>query len=265
MTARPFSSTASFYARHRPGIPDEVAALVAAAAPAGSPRRLLDAGTGTGLVIRALAGFFDEAIGVDVDADLLAEAASALAPEISAGAVELRESPAEDIRLPESRRVHLVTVCRAFHWFDRPRFLAAAADALVDDGALAVFGDRSIWAYDTGWKAEVVAVIRDMLGDRRRAGGGAYVEPSRDFADDIGDAGFRGIQRRVVPVRRVRSIDDVIGELHSTSFVSPAVLGDRAEAFDARVRERLVPIADERGLLLDDNAFEIITALRPRR
>ncbi|MGW7423558.1 hypothetical protein ACWGJB_26565 [Streptomyces sp. NPDC054813] len=54
-----FAGTASYYRRFRPGIPAGLAALLAQEAPADSPRRLLDIGTGPGLVASALAPYFD--------------------------------------------------------------------------------------------------------------------------------------------------------------------------------------------------------------
>ena len=69
-----FTGTTEFYRRYRPGIPEEVAQVLDRATPVGRPRRLLDVGTGTGLVVEALLSRFDDVIGVDNDADMLAAA-----------------------------------------------------------------------------------------------------------------------------------------------------------------------------------------------
>ena len=55
-----FAGTAAAYRQFRSGVPDEVAALLAQAAPRRVPRRLLDLGTGTGFVVRALLPHVDE-------------------------------------------------------------------------------------------------------------------------------------------------------------------------------------------------------------
>ena len=57
-----------------------MATLLVDAAPDRRPRRLLDIGTGTGLVIEALRADVDDVIGIDVDADLLAVAGSGVEP-----------------------------------------------------------------------------------------------------------------------------------------------------------------------------------------
>src|SRR5262249_35816344 len=49
-----FAGTIDYYRKYRPGIPEQVADILDRAAPAQRPRRLLDVGTGTGLVVEAL-------------------------------------------------------------------------------------------------------------------------------------------------------------------------------------------------------------------
>ncbi|MFJ3034038.1 class I SAM-dependent methyltransferase [Curtobacterium pusillum] len=260
-----FASTAEFYGAYRSDVPPVVAHRLAEAAPSAGPdgvRRLLDVGTGTGFVIAALAPHFDEAIGVDPDPDLLAVASRALAPQVAQHEVTLVHGTAEDFTVPPDWRPQLVTVCRAFHWFDRARFLARAGDVLAPGGVVAIFGDRSVWAANAPWKTTALDTVREFLGAERRAGDGTYQAPSRDYADDLVAAGYVGVQRQSVPVRRTRTVESVIGYLHSTSFASLAVLGDRASAFDRRIAEQLAPFVDADGLLVDDNEFDILTAHR---
>nr|WP_157312248.1 class I SAM-dependent methyltransferase [Microbacterium sp. MAH-37] len=254
-----FASTAEHYRRHRSGVPAEVAEILADAAPQGSPRHLLDVGTGPGFVISALLPWFDEAIGVDLDADLLAVARE----ELPGDRVGLVQAPAESFETPETWSAHLVTVCRAFHWFDRPVFLRHVAERMAPDAVLAVFGDQSIWAGGDEWKDRTREVVQEVLGEQRRAGAGTYDRPAGRFEDDIADAGFHGVTTTRVPVVRTKTVDGVIGLMHSMSFASPAVLGDRAGEFDRILRERLEPLADGDGLLTDHNEFQIILATRP--
>ena len=49
-----FEGTAQFYRRYRPEVPADVAEVLLRAVPDRRPRRLLDIGTGTGLVVQAL-------------------------------------------------------------------------------------------------------------------------------------------------------------------------------------------------------------------
>ena len=258
-----FASTAEFYGAYRSDVPPVVAQRLAEAAPSAGPdgvRRLLDVGTGTGFVITALTPYFDDVIGVDPDPDLLAVASRSLSSQIAQHRVALVHGTAEDFTVPSGWRPQLVTVCRAFHWFDRPRFLARAGDVLAPGGVLAIFGDRSVWAANAPWKTATLGVVREFLGEERRAGAGMYRAPTHDYADDLVRAGYRPVERQSVPVRRTRTVESVIGYLHSTSFASLAVLGDRVSAFDDQLADRLAAFVDADGLLVDDNEFDILTA-----
>ncbi|WP_167132602.1 class I SAM-dependent methyltransferase [Paramicrobacterium chengjingii] len=258
-----FASTADYYRRFRSGIPEDVSRVLSESAPNGSPRRLLDVGTGTGFVVQALLPYFDEAIGVDVDEELLAVARADTSDEIANRRARFIHGPAESLTLEPGWLAHLVTVCRAFHWFDRPAFLTNIIGYMADGATLSVFGDRSIWAGGQDWKIAARDVVQEVLGEARRAGPSTYGQKSGSFIDDLDNAGFTGITARTVPARRTHTVDSMIGLLHSTSFASPAVLGDRIDHFDARIREELSPLTDEEGTLVDDNEFYIYTGTRP--
>lgn len=240
-----------------------MAELLSENAPQRSPRRHLDVGTGTGLVVQALRPFFNDAIGVDVDDELLAVARAETDQSIANRRETFIQGPAESFSLEPGWLAHLVTVCRAFHWFDRRAFLEHVIQYMEQDGTIAVLGDQSIWAGGDEWKDAARDVIQRVLGPERRAGRGTYKRASGEFVDDLADAGFTAVTSTRVPVRRSKSVESVIGLLHSTSFASPAVLGDRIEEFDTSMRDVLVPLADEDGLLIDNNEFYIYTATRP--
>lgn len=121
---------------------------------------------------------------------------------------------------------------------------------------------RSVWAANAPWKTATIDVVREFLGEERRAGAGTYRAPTHDYADDLVRAGYRSVVRQSVPVRRTHTVESVIGYLHSTSFASLAVLGDRTGAFDDQLPEQLAPFVDADGLLVDDNEFDILTAHR---
>ncbi|EKX65391.1 hypothetical protein [Streptomyces ipomoeae] len=65
-----------------------------------------------------------------------------------------------------------------------------------------------------------------------------------------------------IPVRREWCFDEVIGGLYPTPFVAQQLFGDRQEAFEAALTNALVPFV-EGGVLVEDNAFTVLTARRP--
>ncbi|XUL85301.1 hypothetical protein ACQ86D_00180 [Streptomyces galilaeus] len=75
-----FAGTSAYYRRFRPGIPAALAVLLDQAAPTSSPRRLLDIGSGPGLVVRALLPYFDDLFAVDAEPGMLTEAEAMLRP-----------------------------------------------------------------------------------------------------------------------------------------------------------------------------------------
>ncbi|WP_079080540.1 class I SAM-dependent methyltransferase [Streptomyces ardesiacus] len=142
-----FAGTASYYRQFRPGIPEDVAGALDQAAPHRSrgQRRLLDIGTGTGLVAEALLGRFDDIIAIDNDAGMLAAAESALRPKLPEGTrLSLVESAAEDFVPPAGWKADLVTICRAFHWLDQTAVLARLDDQVAPDGVVAILGDSCL-------------------------------------------------------------------------------------------------------------------------
>ena len=260
-----FEGTADFYRRYRSGVPPEVAQVLDDAAPGrvpGRPRRLLDLGTGTGFVIEAERDRFDDIIGIDADPGLLQAARDSLvaAPGQS---IIFQLSRAEDFTPPPGWTADLVTICRAFHWFDRPAVLARLDTQVGPRGVVAIFGDDSIWAANAPWKSEIQTVLAEFLGERRRAGNGTYTRPPRPYTDDLDASPFSAWERVVVPVRRQRTLDSVIGYLHSTSFAAPHLFGDRLDEFDQALTDRLPTVSDADGLFVDDNAFDFLLARRP--
>ncbi|MCZ0990423.1 class I SAM-dependent methyltransferase [Streptomyces diastatochromogenes] len=258
-----FAGTSSYYRRLRPGIPVELAALLDAAAPVGSPRRLLDVGTGPGLVAHALLRYFDDLFAVDSDTAMLAEAETMLQSAVSAShRLQIRHTRAEDFVPPEGWRPHLVTCCRVFHWLDQRRFLDRLSEYVAPDGVVAVFSDRSLWTADNEWQQAARAVVREFLGEHRRAGAGVFGPPGPPFADVLRASAFCDVTTTVIPVHREWIIAKVTGYLYSTSFAAPQLFGDRRRAFETALEDALAPFTTG-GVLTEDNAFTVHTARRP--
>ncbi|MGW2702318.1 class I SAM-dependent methyltransferase [Streptomyces sp. NPDC001340] len=258
-----FSGTASYYRRFRPGIPDELAVLLDQAAPEASPCRLLDVGTGPGLVVHALLPYFYDVFAVDADVAMLTEAECMLRPMLPSGhRLQTRHALAEDFLPPDGWKPHLVTCGRVFHWLDQPRFLDRLSEYVTPDGVVALFSDRSLWTADNEWQRAARAVVQEFLGEHRRAGAGVFGPPGPPYADVLRASAFCDVTTTVIPVHREWSIAEVTGYLYSTSFAAPQLFGDRRRAFETALEDALAPFAAG-GLLTEDNAFTVHTARRP--
>ncbi|GAA2110538.1 class I SAM-dependent methyltransferase [Kitasatospora saccharophila] len=252
-----FTGTVGYYRQYRPGIPEEVAAVLDQAAPKSSPRRLLDVGTGTGLVAEALLDRFDDIIAIDNDAEMLAAAESALRPALPDGtALAFVESTAEDFTPPTGWLADLVTICRAFHWLDQATVLSLLDDQVAPDGAVAIFGDNSFWAADSPWKQSVRAVVQEFLGEERRAGSSTFKHHNRPYSEIMEESPFNQVEEVRVPVQRTWTTEGILGYLYSTSFAAPHLFGDRLAEFETAVRAALAEHSSD-DTFLEDNEFLI--------
>ncbi|MEV5468065.1 methyltransferase domain-containing protein [Streptomyces griseoincarnatus] len=258
-----FAGTSSYYRRFRPGIPTDLAALLNQAAPTRSPRRLVDIGTGPGLVAHALLPYFDDLFAVDNELAMLAEAEAVLRPVLSSDhQLRIRHALAEDFLPPEGWRPHLVTCGRVFHWLDQPRFLDRLSEYVAPDGVVAVFSDRSLWTGGCSWQQAAREVVQDFLGEQRHAGDGFFSPVGPPYEEVLRASDFYDVTSTTVPVRRQWSVDQVIGYLYSTSFAAQHLFGDRRDAFEAALTDALALFADG-GQFPEDNAFTMLTARRP--
>ncbi|WP_343241248.1 MULTISPECIES: class I SAM-dependent methyltransferase [unclassified Streptomyces] len=259
-----FEGTAGYYGRYRPGLPAEAIALLAGAgSPTSRPRRLLDIGTGTGLVVKALLDRFDDIIALDADAEMLVVAETDLRPRLPPGVrLSLRHGAAEEFMPPQGWRADLVTFCRVFHWLDRPAVLARLNQHVAPHGAVAVLADRSLWTSTNPWQQAVRSVVQDFLGTQRRAGNGAFPATSEPFGQTLRASAFSDVTETYVPVRRAWSADSVLGYLYSTSFAAPHLFGDRRDRFEAAVKQILAYFSDT-DTFVEDNTFVIHLGRRP--
>ncbi|MCF4122017.1 class I SAM-dependent methyltransferase [Antribacter sp. KLBMP9083] len=175
----PFAGVADSYHRFRPGIPADVADVLTGASPRRRPRRLLDLATGTGQVVRAMAARFDDVLAVEPDPAMAHLARTTLAAEVPDLAVTVVESPAETFEAPAGWAADLVTISRAFHWFDRPTVLRRLEPVVRPGGVIAIFSEPSFWEYQSDWTATVRGTVQEFLGPRRRAGRGTSSAPRR--------------------------------------------------------------------------------------
>jgi trans-aconitate methyltransferase len=261
-----FTGTAAYYRQFRPGIPENVAAALDQAAPTRTdgPRRLLDIGTGTGLVAEALLDRFDDIIAIDNDADMLATAESALRHKLPKGSrLSLVNSTAEDFAPPTDWKADLVTICRTFHWLDQATVLTRLDAQVAPDGVVAIFGDSSFWTATSAWKKAVRDVIKTFLGEERRAGSGTFQHHDRPYSEIMEESPFDQVEEARLPVHRTWTTETILGYLYSTSFAAPHLFGDRLKEFENAVKERLADFSED-DTFPEENEFLIRFGRRRR-
>lgn len=251
-----YAGAAAFYPSGRVAYPQALADELATALELNGSGRLLDIGCGPGSLTLLLAPLFAEVIGIDPDADMLAEAARR-ADRASAGNVSWRRLCAEELPA-DLPRPTVITLAQSFHWMDRSRVAAAARTMLDENGAVVIVHATTHQGVDTDEelphprapRAAIAALIQQYLGPGRRAGRRVFswdatpVDPRHEHV--CRSTGFRGPQRIEIPARIVeRTADEVRASVYSLSSSTPHLFGSHLQAFDTELRTLLQQAAPD--------------------
>ena len=229
--------------------------------------RLLDLGCGPGTVTLRFAHLFAEAVGLDPDPGMLAEAAR-LAAERRIHNGCWVESLAEDLA-PDFGPFRVVTVAASFHWMEREK-VAAIIRNLLEPGGTLVHVDnhhQDGLGHDASMPHPPVPddAIRDLrqcyLGLLTRAGQSIRQSSPDNEAAIFRAAGFEGPQSDWVPDDRVleRTIDDIVAQTFSQSSSAPHLFGTELAAFEADLRTLLLQASPSGrfSVRLRDNELKI--------
>ncbi|WP_416874974.1 class I SAM-dependent methyltransferase [Kitasatospora sp. SC0581] len=237
-----FAGTAAHYTRGRLPYAPGLAEALAGALGLDGRGRLLDVGCGPGTLALGLAHLFDEVVGVDPDAGMIAEARRVGAEEPKATWVRAR---AEELP-PGLGTFTLAVFGQSFHWMDRDLVAATVRRMLRPGGALAHVSDLKGEPRPTEGLphppvpyAAIDGLVRRYLGPVRRAGQGLLPHGTPgDEAAVLARAGFAGPQRIVVPGGRPleRTADDAVAGVFALSSSAPHLFAERRPAFEADLR-----------------------------
>ena len=237
-----YEGSAGYYAAGRVAYPPTLVSTLVEDLMLDGTGRLLDVGCGPGSITLLLAPYVHEAIGVDADAGMLAEAAR-LAGRRDIQNVSWRHLRAEQLPA-DLAPVRLVTLAQSFHWMDRPRVAAILRAMLEPGGALVHVSATTHEGENPGddappWRA-VDGLVAAYLGPRRRAGQGVRPPGPNDENEIYAAAGFDGPRPIIVPAWPVeRDVDQVIASVHSLSWAAPHLFRARLAEFDDDLRELL--------------------------
>jgi SAM-dependent methyltransferase len=263
-----FEGTAEHYRQGRKPYAPGLSIALAEQMELGDHARLLDVGCGPGTVALEFVHLFDRVVGLDPDPGMLAEAKRAAAEE-GVGTATWVQMRAEELPGPLGT-FRVITFGQSFHWMDRPRVAATVRDMLEPHGAVV---QVDLWhtsppgeepqsgPYPAVPESAVDELRRRWLGPHRRAGQG-FRDTSPDREDEVFQrAGFAPEQNVIVPDDRVlvRSADDVVAWVLSTSSTAPHLFGERLGDFVQDLRHLLRDASPE-GLFsvhLSDNRLRI--------
>jgi SAM-dependent methyltransferase len=194
-----------------------------------------------------LAGCFEEALGLDPDAEMLAQGARQ-AVEGKIDNIQWIQALAEDLPGLDLGHFRLATFGQSFHWTDQERVAESVFDLLEPGGALALIShvhegrpQPTGPGYPPIPHEAIRALIHRYLGPHRRAGQGLASLPTERYEAVFARTRF-GSSRIILCEGRpdiVQDIDGVLANYFSTSFAAPHLFGDRLVRFEADVRAAL--------------------------
>ncbi|MEX2632154.1 MAG: class I SAM-dependent methyltransferase [Tistlia sp.] len=242
-----FGRSVEDYAAHRQGFPPSFFARLEALGLARSGERVVDLGTGTGLLARALAARGCRVVGIDCDAQMLAAA------EAAGGGPSYRLAPAEATGL-ETGSAELVTAATCWHWFDRPAAAAEAARLLVPGGRLLVCSLD--WQSLPGNVVETSGEVIRRFAGKPPPGRNTFAFP--DWLGDIAGAGFGAFEAFAYSERLAYSHAGWHGRIRASAAVGPAMDAETLEAFDAAFAEALRSRFPDEPLAVDHRIFGLV-------
>ena len=238
-----FKGAAQYYSRYRLGYPPAFFDHIAKMFSLDEKSRALDLGAGTGQLAIPLAKRVKEVIAVDPEKEMLEEGARQ-AEKQGASNIRWIQSRAEDIS-DDLGFFKVTTMGASFHWMQQDEVLDKIYPLTENGGGIVICANVSTMMHNTGkdaWKDVAWEVIKEFLGEKRRAGDGTYTEPKDRFENIIARSKFQRFQTYTDTWTVQRTVEDILGYLASTSFASQRLFGDRLSDFEKTLTERLLKL-----------------------
>jgi ubiquinone/menaquinone biosynthesis C-methylase UbiE len=256
-----FGSAAPYYARYRPVYGE--AAVEHLARELGADNRVLDLGCGPGTIAIPLASQVKTVLAVDPAEEMLAEGRRLAADILNiiwihGDSTTLRVLPPFD---------HVV-MGRSFHWMDRRAVLAELDELLPSGGAVVLIGPARLstepWQpCAQPWQSVERRVCADFDLEIDVAANRFHATDEHHH-DVLAASSFSDLESHTFTRPLAWDVEGLIGLQLSYSYSSPAVLGDRLNAFVEALRKALLadnPIGQWEQQLMT----EMLIARRRRR
>ncbi|MFE2595780.1 class I SAM-dependent methyltransferase [Streptomyces sp. NPDC059396] len=240
-----FASTAPYYARFRPGYTPEFYDLLTERFGLDGTQRVLDLGTGTGVLALPLARLVGHVTALDPEPGMLDEARK-LAAEQGITNVDWRQGDSTTLSAMNIDPVLLTVMGAAFHWMDRDQTLRDLDHLTLPGGAVVLASGGAPGDIEPAPWLEIINQVRTRyLGPQRRAGSGTYAHPTERHQDVLARSPFPHVETAHWDRTVTRTLDQVVGLQFSYSYSSPAQLGPHKDAFENELRQALTDFSPE--------------------
>ena len=257
---RRFQSAVPYYQRYRLPYPERLIKRVVALLGLEPGDAVLDLGAGPGSLSLPLARLGMAVTAADPEPEMLAAAEAAAGTE--ALPLTLWRGGSYDLT-PAMGPYKLVTIGRAFHWMDRIATLAMLDQIVAPGGAVALFHDAHPVLPENEWFKTLCKVgdrfgraVQPHIAERKALG-------HRRYEPFLYQSAFTKLDGLSVTIRTTITEDEIVGRAFSQSTTAPEKLGERADAFEAELRERLRALSPE-GQFIEIAEMVALVARRDR-
>ena len=267
-----YRGAAAHYRAGRPAYSPELEEILVRELGLDGTGRLLDVGCGPGILTVRLAGLFDEAVGLDPDPDMLAEARKA-ASERGITNIRWTRALAEDLPAAAPGPYRLVTFGQSFHWTDEATVAELVYDILAPGGCVALIA-HTVEGRESpespGPPAvpheEIKGLVSRYLGSTRRAGQGFTPVRTHRFEDILAGSRFRGHRTVFAPgiPDLVRDTRSVVSGYFSLASSSPHLYGERVDDFRRDLEALLASVSPDGEFWDWPGDTEIVLGEKPR-
>lgn len=235
--------TAWFYARYRREYPCELIVRLRDYGRHGCGR-LLDLGCGTGQLLLQLAPFFEHAVGIDPEPDMLREAKVA-ARSRHLGNVEWLTGSSNELD-PALGQFDLVTIGTAFHFME-PQATLSNLRRIASGGAVAVvYNGSPMWLHPDPWAKALRRVLEQRLGQLSNVD--FTTEALRVAEETMHDLRYRNIERWERVYTEAIDVDFVVGHILSATSADQIPAPKRRD-FAQDVRSAIMAVAASRHVV----------------
>jgi SAM-dependent methyltransferase len=238
-----FRGTAPYYVAGRPPYSTQLRSVLRSELGLDGTGRLLDVGCGPGVLTIELADLFSEAVGLDPEPGMIAEARRR-AEERGLDRVHWIESVAERIADLDIGDCRVVTFGQSFHRVDRLPVADAVYDLLEPDGAI-VLVNHEVEGHPRPRGPDLPAIphedIRSLISQYLGYPVPPSTVPAERWEETLRKTRFKRTRLVVAPGRNdlVRDVDAVVAGYYSMSYAAPPLFGRERNAFEEELRALL--------------------------
>ncbi len=240
-----FEGTAEYYAKYRAAYPHQIFDDIIKKFKLNAEGRFMDLGCGTGELAIPLAKYFEKVLALDPDKQML-EKGYKKAYKLSIHNIEWQKGSSKTLTGVKGP-FKLITMGQSFHWMEVKEVLEQLYRLIEDEGGVVIVGTvpTSQNKLSTDKDLVINELITKYLGPERRAGKNLYKPDGNDWEKEVfPNSAFGGFEKHDYVIRVERNLDQVIGNLFSTSFASKKLLGKFATDFESELRQKLISISN---------------------